>query len=126
MGDSSERDALVADVKRLQKLTKALERSKGRIGKNSDTASWRANLNSEIQTCSDLVTSIQSAERRLRAQSLDAQGDKLLKQGDPIISKFETVRSSIESSLAQHILVDAENVNDSAYGNSDSNRNGTA
>lgn len=81
--NTSDRQKLVADVKSLQKITRSLERSSARLGTSGDTKSWRKTLRAELQTGVDLVSSIQSADKRIRSESIDAQADKLLQQNDP-------------------------------------------
>ena len=100
--NNSERKQLVDDVKNLQKVTRSLERSSARIGKSNDTKSWRVTLRAELQKGINLVSSIQTADKRIRAQSIDAQADKLLQQNDPIIRKFKEIKSSIDSKLSLH------------------------
>lgn len=100
--DSSVRDQLVSDVKNLQKITRTLQKSSARIGTTNDTVSWRETFNFDLQKGIDLVSSIQSQSQRIRSESIDAQADKLLQQNDPIIRKFNELRSNISNKLQQN------------------------
>ena len=95
-----DREQLVSNVERLQKITRSLERSSARIDKSNDTTIRRVSVESirtELQEGVNLVTAIQSADKRIREQSIDAQADKLLQQYEPFVHKFEKIKSSIDS-----------------------------
>eukprot|EP01083_Nonionella_stella_P219712 786752_1 len=73
-----------------------------RIGKTNDTVSWRKTLNKELQKGIDLVSSLQATSSRIRADSIDAQDDKLLQQSDSMITRFNNLKDTIEANLLQY------------------------
>merc|ERR1719476_1312051 len=118
--DQQDRDKLVTDVKQLQKLTRALDKSSLRIGKSNDTISWRRTFNAELQKAMDCMNGLQSVSGRIRNNSMDAQDDKLIQQSTPIINKFKALKQKIDAKLTQHEPINDQmsyNNNDNAYGN---------
>eukprot|EP01083_Nonionella_stella_P219433 786045_1 len=110
--DNEQRDKLISDVKKLQKLTRNLDKSSSRIGKPNDTISWRRNFNNDIEEGVELVQSLQSTTQRIRAESINNQDDKLLQQSIPHITKFNQLKQRIDRQLLQY-----EPINDNPFNN---------
>eukprot|EP01084_Bolivina_argentea_P232588 391983_1 len=119
--DQEQRSKLISDVKQLQKLIRNLEKMSARIGKANDTVSWRKTLNRDLQKGIDLVSSLQTTTSRIRADSIDSQDDKLLQQSDPIMTRFNGLKDTIQGNLLQY-----EATNDNTFNVTDDIGGGNA
>eukprot|EP00486_Rosalina_sp_Unknown_P002650 CAMPEP_0201574816 /NCGR_PEP_ID=MMETSP0190_2-20130828/19556_1 /ASSEMBLY_ACC=CAM_ASM_000263 /TAXON_ID=37353 /ORGANISM="Rosalina sp." /LENGTH=249 /DNA_ID=CAMNT_0048003595 /DNA_START=138 /DNA_END=887 /DNA_ORIENTATION=+ len=113
----SDRDQISSDMKTLGQLTRKIDKASFKIGKSSDTTSWRRTFNADLQRGEDLVRSLQSTASRMRSDSVDAQTDKLLQQSQEPIRNFETLKQRIDRELDQNEPINDDPVQDNtAYG----------
>ncbi len=124
---SEKRDKISTDMKALQQLTQKIKKASFKIGKSSDTTSWRRTFNQDLQRGEELTRSLQQTSSQIRRDSVDAGTDKLLQQSEEPIRRFQDLKVTIDTKLSNNEPINDDPVeNNTAYGSYNASGGGQA